>query len=418
MKKAAELRKEREARREAEAPPRLELAEGESVTDAILSEDEVHVYATVSVKATGSKTVEVPNYITESSYPEPIPARTRVGDNQNKRRLAILNLKTRKSVWVSLPLLKTESKTAEGQTETKDREVVWSMIDVSGDGSVAVADANAADNKDRWLVRLDPETGVGTVLFAEHDDAWINRFSGSAGLLKDGRTLWFTSEKPGFMHLFAVDASAGGPEAKALTSGAWEISDVQLSADQKTFYHHQHRGGCGGAAPLLDAGERRRPHPHHHGRGRARRGGVAGWLPPCHCLLGGNKPPEVFVGPSSNNLAKRVTTSPSAEWLAGKWLDPKIVMVPARDGVKVPARIYRPRGPGRPGQRSPAWSSCTAPATCTTSTITGRRIPASTCSTTSWPPTDTRCSTWTTAAPPGTVATGAPPSIGGWAART
>jgi dipeptidyl aminopeptidase/acylaminoacyl peptidase len=69
----------------------------------------------------------------------------------------------------------------------------------------------------------------------------------------------------------------------------------------------------------------------------------------------GNKPPEVYVGPVANDLAKRVTTSPSAEWLAGKWLDPKVVMVTARDGVKVPARLYRPEDLGaKPNPKRPA----------------------------------------------------------------
>jgi dipeptidyl aminopeptidase/acylaminoacyl peptidase len=40
--------------------------------------------------------------------------------------------------------------------------------------------------------------------------------------------------------------------------------------------------------------------------------------------------------------ATQLTTSPSAEWLAFNWITPEIVMVPASDGVQVPARIYRP----------------------------------------------------------------------------
>ena len=39
----------------------------------------------------------MPNYVTESSYTEDIPARTYVGDAQDKRTLAIMNLETGKS---------------------------------------------------------------------------------------------------------------------------------------------------------------------------------------------------------------------------------------------------------------------------------------------------------------------------------
>jgi hypothetical protein len=80
VKKTADERKEREAKRDAEALPKLDLAEGESVGDAQLSPDGDHVSRGCSVRATGSKTADVPNYITESSYPEPIPTRNRVGD--------------------------------------------------------------------------------------------------------------------------------------------------------------------------------------------------------------------------------------------------------------------------------------------------------------------------------------------------
>ena len=39
----------------------------------------------------------------------------------------------------------------------------------------------------------------------------------------------------------------------------------------------------------------------------------------------------------------QLTTSPTAEWLSFPWIKPEIVMIPASDGVQVPARIYRPQ---------------------------------------------------------------------------
>ena len=38
--------------------------------------------------------------------------------------------------------------------------------------------------------------------------------------------------------------------------------------------------------------------------------------------------------------------APPAQWLSLKWLKPEIVWIPASDGVKVPARIYRPKDMG------------------------------------------------------------------------
>ena len=356
VKKTADERKAREEKRDADALPKLDLAEGETVVDAQLSPDGDHVFATVSVKATGSKTADVSNYITESSYTEPIPARNRVGDSQDKNRLAVVNLKTKKTVVASLAALKSEAKTADGKTESRDRDARWSTPEISGDGKLAVAIVRAADNKDRWVVRVDPETGASAVLLNDHDDKWLRElFQASMGFLSDERTLWFTSEKPGYMHLFTLDAAALNPEVKALTSGAWEIAGVDLSPDRKTFYLTTTEAG---------AGERHLYSMASTGGPRTRLTTVVGShesrVSPDGATLAtvysaGNQPPEVYVGPFPNDLARRVTTSPTSEWLAGKWLDPRVVMVTARDGVKVPSRLYRPEDLGaKPNPKRPA----------------------------------------------------------------
>ena len=356
VKKAADERKARESRRDAEALPRIDLAEGETIVDAQLSPDGVHVFVTVNTRAQGSKTADVPNYITESSYSEPIPTRNRVGDSQDKRKLGVLSLSTRKIVWATLPALKSESKGADGKSETKDRDARWSFGDVSGDGKIALAVVRSADNKDRWIVRVDPSTGVATTLFADHDDAWVREMFGAAsGFLPDDKTFYFTSEKTGFMHLYALDASASSPEAKALTSGKWEISAIDLSPDQKTFYLTSTEGG---------AGERHLYSMPVSGGARTRHttatGGHLGVVSPDGTTVAtvystGNRPPEIYVGLLGNNLSRKLTTSPSAEWSAAKWLDPKVVMVPARDGVGVPSRLYRPEDLGaKPHAKRPA----------------------------------------------------------------
>jgi dipeptidyl aminopeptidase/acylaminoacyl peptidase len=356
VKKTADERKAREEKRDAEALPKLDLLEGESVTDAQVSPDGDHVFVVVSNKAKGSKTADVSNYITESSYLEPIPARNRVGDTQDKSKLAIIDLKTKKTVVASLGVLKSQNSAADGKAEAGERDASWSLPEISGDGKLAVGIVRSADNKDRWFVRVDPVSGVATVLLADHDDRWLRElFQGGMGFLSDERTLWFTSEKPGYMHLFTMDASAANPEVKALTSGSWEIASVDLSVDRKTFYLTTTEAG---------AGERHLYSMPSTGGPRTRLttavGAHASQVSPDGATLAtvysaGNKPPEIYVGPASNDLAKRVTTSPSAEWLAGKWLDPRMVTITARDGTKVPARLYRPEDLGfKPNPKRPA----------------------------------------------------------------
>jgi dipeptidyl aminopeptidase/acylaminoacyl peptidase len=345
VRRQAEQRKAREERRDRDALPKIDLAEGETVVDASSSPDGEHVFAVVSIRATGSKTADVPNYITESSYPEPIPTRNRVGDAQEKRKLGVLNLKTKKLVWASLAVL-------------KDREARWGSPVYSDDGKHAVVSVRAADNKDRWLVRVDPATGESRVLFTDHDDAWIRELGfggGGMGFLPDDRTLWFTSEKSKFMHLYVVDAAAAAAEAKALTSGDWEITAVRVSDDRKTFQITSTEAG---------AGERHVYSMPAGGGPRTRLTNATG----AHAVdvapdgatfatiySAGNKPPELFLGTANANLAKRVTTSPSAEWSAYPWLDPKVITFAARDGVKVPARLFRPEDVGaKPHPKRPA----------------------------------------------------------------
>ena len=116
------------------------------------------------------------------------------------------------------------------------------MPDVSSDGKLAVAGARSADNKDRWYVVVDPETGKTRVVDTLHDDAWIReagegfgatrassffRTTGGCGSFRSGTggctsTRW-TPTRP-------------RPRPKQLTSGRWEITSADLAPDGKTFY--------------------------------------------------------------------------------------------------------------------------------------------------------------------------------------
>jgi dipeptidyl aminopeptidase/acylaminoacyl peptidase len=60
-----------------------------------------------------------------------------------------------------------------------------------------------------------------------------------------------------------------------------------------------------------------------------------------------NRPPDLYVMSNRAGATEsQLTISPSAEFLQQKWLAPRIVMVPASDGARVPAHIYRPEDVG------------------------------------------------------------------------
>ncbi|BCS31532.1 peptidase S9 [Luteitalea sp. TBR-22] len=332
-------RRERdEARREKEALPKLELKARQSVTDMQLDPSGRYVWAIVTERPDGARTADVPDYVTESGYVESLSGRAKVGDLQSKAMLVVLDLEARRSTWVTLP--------AAGGTEKAPRELRWGMPQVSDDGAVAVASVRAADNKDRWLVKVEPATGAATVLDHLHDEAWVREGFGpgsaSFGWLPGGHRLWFTSEKTGWQHLYTLDADGPGTPT-ALTSGPWEVTDVALSTDRRTFFlttTEVHPGERHLYALPIDGGPRTRL--------TARTGGHLGEVSPDGRTIGfvfstGNTPPEVYVGPYGSSAAPvRVTTSPSPEWTTYRWIDPPVITFPARDGQVLHARLYTP----------------------------------------------------------------------------
>ena len=95
--------------------------------------------------------------------------------------------------------------------------------------------ARAADNKDRWVLALDPAIGKTRVIASEHDDAWIDGPGAfTLGWMKDNQHIYFQSERTGYAQLYSI--SYDGGEAKPLTSGKWEVSGVQMYDDKSRFF--------------------------------------------------------------------------------------------------------------------------------------------------------------------------------------
>ena len=241
----------------------------------------------------------VPNYVTETGYTEDIPARTFVGDAQDRRLLAVLNLETGKTAWADAqlraarrrgvspvpparatrhasdkaggppapPSARLHEQAARGRTPKKaERDIRWAMPAVSDDGKLAVASARSADNKDRWLVDVDPETGKTRVVDALHDDAWVREAGGGFGA--GGRRVRCPTEAR-LVPLRARrldaplharrDADAARSRAQ-LTRASGRSTSARALARQQEVLPHEHRSASGRAAHLRDAGRRRRAH--------------------------------------------------------------------------------------------------------------------------------------------------------------
>jgi dipeptidyl aminopeptidase/acylaminoacyl peptidase len=398
-KKAADKKRKAEEKKKERALPRLEIKEGQSLADAALAGDGQHVYALVSEPATGEKVAMVPRYVSESAYTEPIQTRSNVGDVQEGRRLAVLDLKQDKTTWVSTafappqsPVISTlpspapspspsptprPSPTPTPVPATPDtapapspspqpspvagaapadpvqRGLFWEMPILSRDGKYAIALAWAADNKDRWIVTVDAATGATRVVDHIHDDAWVRDVGSgpygttNVGFLPDNHRVFFLSEHGGWMHLYTADAAQPGAK-RALTAGHWEVTEALLAPGGTRFLittTEAHAGERHLYTVPIEGGMRTRL--------TTQVGSHAGVLSPDERTLAlirstGNRPPEVFVAaPTAGARLTQVTISPSPEWLAGPWLDPTLVTFTARDGVKVPARLYTPEMIGK-----------------------------------------------------------------------
>jgi dipeptidyl aminopeptidase/acylaminoacyl peptidase len=366
VRERAKNREEQEAKRKArEKRKPFSPPAGQSVANLSLSPNGKYVMASVFQTASGAKNTIVPNYVTESAYTEDIPARSKVGDAQGRSRLAILSVETGEAIYVEHGLKQeTTAQQTSGQTsqppdqaqgqaqgqrpprqQERERDVQLTNAQWSEDGNNAVLMARAADNKDRWIMAVDPATGKTKTLDHLHDDAWVGGpGSFTLGWLPDNKTIYFQSERDGWAHLYTVSIDGGEP--KQLTSGKFEVSDVRLSQDKTKFFFTSSEG-----SPF----ERHLYSMPVTGGARTRITTMAGnndaTISPDETTLAiirsfSNKPPELYIAPNKPNAAaneiKQVTISPTEEWLSHNWIDPPIVTFKARDGADVPARMYKP----------------------------------------------------------------------------
>jgi dipeptidyl aminopeptidase/acylaminoacyl peptidase len=365
-------------RRRRDQPDRpFRLQPGQSISSLQLTPDERYVIAVIEVRDPDARETIVPNYVTRTGYTETIPSRLKVGDGQPRRRLARIERGTGAVAWldhgieaqsldsrsrtervaeelVDQERLDDQTGTEAAVTETEmvpvEREVDAGQLVWSDDGTKAVMQLRSADNEDRWIKAFDPVTSTTRVLAHQHDPAWIGPLgAGVLGFLGDNETVYYVSEESGFAHLYVVPYSGG--QARALTSGEWEVQGVELSRDREWFYlttnegspfeQHLYRMSVRGGARV---------------RLTTMAGANAAVVSPDGTLLGNihsysNRPPEVFIERiGRGNPPVRVTESPTAEFWSYRWIDPPIVHIPARDGAAVPGRLYQPPGwqPGGP----------------------------------------------------------------------
>ncbi len=308
----------------------LTLMPGERIGTMAMSPSGRSLLITTVVPNDRALATHVPNWVTESGYTEDIRGRTKVGDYQSSGRVAFMSLPSGTVHFLKLS----------GDSTTPSAVQVLGWTD---DGARALLFSTSHDFKNRWIHTVSGDSGTLGLMDTLHDSAWVaGPCFGCGGWYDGGRRFWFVSEADGYAHLYTM--ATGGGDRRQLTSGRWEVNDVTLSRDGRSFYlttseqspfeQHFYRMPVDGGPPE---------------KLTSRVGGHNAVLSPDETMLAdvfstANRPPELFV--QSNRAGAdmaQLTTSPTNEWLAFNWIKPEIVMVPASDGIRVPARIYRPR---------------------------------------------------------------------------
>ncbi len=322
------------------------------ITQLQIDPTERFVSFVASTEAESAKRTQALDWVTESGYTERLTARPKVGAPIEDRRLYIQDLVRDTTYQIDLHQIEgaydmAEYLEAAEVDSSTSKRVLFSFGPYwSANGQYGVLDVRADDNKDRWLVRLDPMTGTLDLLNRQHDEAWIagpgiSWYGGrsTVGWLPDNLHFYFQSEVTGYSHLYTVNVKTG--ELQQLTDGSFEIFDPMLARNGETWYFTSSEGSPSVRHfyQMAIAGGNRQQLTTLSGRNA-----VA--ISPDENILGvrnslQNRPPEIFVQ-MPMKAPTRVTNSQSSEWLAYPWRIPETRPIMASDGAMIPAHVFEP----------------------------------------------------------------------------
>ena len=302
-----------------------------------------------------SQNTEMPVYVTSSGYTETQDTRSKVGNLPGQMKMGIYDL-VRDSLYEldlsGLPgIFDAPAYYADYGREMrleKPKPVYLSPIDWSADGRFGIMTAGSYDNKDRWIFKVNLESGTVTNLDHQHDDAWIGGpgigFRGGTTWMPDQQHIWFQSEVTGYSHLYLLNAETG--EKKALTSGEFEIYSPFLSKDRKYWYFSSNE---------VHPGERHFYKMPINGGVRTQLTSMPGnnsvVLSPDEKYLAilcsfANHPEELYLQQNKAGAeAIQITDGRSEKFRSYPWRMPEFITFYAQDGAQVYARLYLPEKP-------------------------------------------------------------------------
>ena len=337
--------------------------EDKNLFSPTISADGRFVLYRLTKQAANAKNTIIPNYVTETGFTTDISGRSKVGAPLGSTELylfdrekdTVLLIKTTDLPGISdkpeytkaYPQKDTTKKTAPARTVTFI-STTW-----NDDGTKAVVDIRATDNKDRWIALLDPNTGKLSTINRQHDSAWIAGpgipgydFPSPAPLYWiDNNTIVFQSEATGYSHIYKANVTTG--EKTQLTSGKFEVSNLELSKDRKTLFFNANETHPGDLQyyRLPASGGKMERLTTQTGNNDVSLSPDEKWLAIRYSYS--NKPWELYLQEAKpGGKSQQVTNlAQSDEFKSYAWRDPEIVTFTATDGATVYARLYKPANP-------------------------------------------------------------------------
>ncbi|WP_341502955.1 prolyl oligopeptidase family serine peptidase [Gallaecimonas sp. GXIMD4217] len=343
-------------------PDAFYLGDKRQLVESALSHDGRYLLVvTQEDKPTRSDSDVMPNYLGQAGEIEVRKVRQRVADWQpNPQRFTLIDLQSREMRDLKLaqlpginsdPLAKVRAENRQAGYQVEEfkgpravqlmQDWGWrqSAMQWSRDGKLAVM-LEAQDNKDRWLVTVDLDSGSLTTQHRLQDEAWINYDFNDFGWLPDGK-LWYLSEQSGFSHVY-VKPLAG--QARQLTRGAFEVSKPVLSRDGRHLYYkanEKHPGIYEVYRLDLHSGQR---------QALSDLDGMTDFvLSPAEdqLLLSHSKvlnPPELYLLDAQGGQPRQLTHTVSDEFAKAPWTAPKVVAVPSSHTEQpIYAKLYLPK---------------------------------------------------------------------------
>ncbi|MEP6465208.1 MAG: S9 family peptidase [Parafilimonas sp.] len=329
--------------------------DNKEVQNLSISPDERFVTYNLYQRNPDAKRTIVPSYVTQNGYIKEIPSRSYVGRPAGDYALYVYDKLKDTVIEVStdsIPYINTAPEYKKfypnEDSVTTPRKVIVQNILWNDDATACIADIFSLDNKDRWIMQLNAETGSLTLINHQHDSAWIAG-PGIAWIEPanigwiNNNTIYFQSEVTGFSHVYMYNISSH--KGNAITSGNYEIQKAVLSKNKKYFYFISNEE---------DPGKQNIYRINVDGTNKIKltslTGGYEMALSPDEKYIAyrysyQTKPWELYLQEIKPNAKPQQLTDKamSDSFKLYTWRDTKIFTFKATDGAEVYARVYEPK---------------------------------------------------------------------------